>query len=474
MSARETPPPRLSVPRSAGVFLAATTISHLSQFVWLAAGSRAMSHDDFGAVLAAQVLYAVLQIAIDNGTAQLGAREAARGAMTDLDLGRLVRLRLALTAVAVPAGLAIGAASAGLAATAPFMAALLLFALVNVWRPYGQGDPRPWAGYMFGRSVLPAAVASAYALSGGSFPVELAGGLECVVLVVLIAATGQRPLRELRLALRSRGMPWRPVLSIGVPAMLQQASVAAGTIGLSAGGAPRAAGALAACVRLLTGLNALNGIVATAMFPSLAERGGLGAGVRRVVLGLRMTTAVAFAATAAVCLVAKPLAQTLLDRTSDAIESALVLTTAGAAGMGTIVMLTYLLVAASGERRVLPAYAAGAGVTLAGVTLVVASGGERVDTIAALLVAGQLTTAAGLVLPVARSLPDYRGPARAALAGAVALAAVAVTAVVTDAAVPAGVVLAAVAVAVGWGGARPLVGVLRTRGAGPRPTAGSR
>jgi hypothetical protein len=327
---------------------------------------------------------------------------------------------------------------------------------------------------MFVRSVLPAAVASAYVLADGSFPIALAGALECVALLLLIAVTGQRPLRELLLALRNRGARWRPVLTIGVPALLQQGSVAAGTIALSAAGAPRAAGAFAACVRLLTGLNALNGIVATAMFPSLAERGGLGTGARRVALGLRMTTAVAYAATATACLLAAPIAELLLDRTSDAIEGALVLTTAAAGGMGLTVMLTYLLVAASGERRVLPAYAAGTVLTLGGVAGVVASGGERVDVIAAVLLAGQLTTMAGLVLAVGRALPDYRGSTRAAAAAALALAAVAGAAVVADAAVLVSAPLAVAAVAIAWRGVQPLVRALRARDANPQLTPSAR
>ena len=54
---------------------------------------------------------------------------------------------------------------------------------------------------------------------------------------------------------------------------MAQTSMAAGTFILSGSGRPAAAGVFAACVRLLTGLNAISGIVATAMYPRLAQSG---------------------------------------------------------------------------------------------------------------------------------------------------------------------------------------------------------
>src|SRR5436305_10981785 len=81
----------------------------------------------------------------------------------------------------------------------------------------------------------------------------------------------QRPLADLRLALAGRGGPWRAVLAIGAPPVMAQASMAGGTLILSASSSPAAAGVFAACVRLLTGLNAITGIVATAMYPRLAQ-----------------------------------------------------------------------------------------------------------------------------------------------------------------------------------------------------------
>ncbi|MEA2437859.1 MAG: hypothetical protein QOF65_2415 [Thermoleophilaceae bacterium] len=453
MSRREPGgPARLSVRRSAGLFFVAVSLSHLSQFAWLAAGSRVMSAATFGAVLSAQVLYALLQIVIDNGTAAFGARSAAQGTVSEGELGQVVRLRLTLTLFAVPLGLAIGAASGTLDATAPYMLALAGFALFNVWQPYGQGDPRPWASYMFGRSVLPAAVAVGFAIAGLSFPSALAGALEVVVLVVIVVATGQRPLRDLRLGLAARGGPWRSTLSIGVPAVLQQASLAVGTLALSISGAPRAAGAFAACVRLLTGLNALNGILATAMFPSLAERGGLAVGAPRVTTALRLVIALAFAVTAVASGAAHPIAHALLNRSSVATESALVLTTAAGAATGTIVMLTYVLVAAGGERRVLPAYSVGSVLTLACAALAVATVGGRVDVMAGVLLAGQLVTMGGLVLAAGRLLPDYRASARGAALASLALAGLATAGAAAGEGVPVAVLLAVGAVAAAWGG----------------------
>src|SRR5436305_9257849 len=184
----------MSVKRSAATFGAATVLGHASQLVWLAAGSRVMSAEAFGEVLAAQALYAVLQILVDIGTATLGARTTARGELTDRARGELVRIRLALAAGVAPLALVLGALgiSGSLRATVPFVAAILLFGIFNVWEPYGRADARPWATYMFLRSALLAGVASGCAVLAQGFPVVLAGVLECTVLIVVMALWHQR------------------------------------------------------------------------------------------------------------------------------------------------------------------------------------------------------------------------------------------------------------------------------------------
>ena len=125
---------RLSVSRFAVRFGAATALGQLAQVVWLVLGSRTMSRETFGSVLAAQVLYGVLQIVVDNGAAWHGARLAAAGALDDAVRASLVRVRLQLCFPAALVGLAIAAAGGWqlVAPTAPFIVALFLFGHIPV------------------------------------------------------------------------------------------------------------------------------------------------------------------------------------------------------------------------------------------------------------------------------------------------------------------------------------------------------
>jgi len=75
-------------------FGGATLAAQAGQIIWLAAGSRAMPRDRFGTILAAQALYGLLQIAVDNGSAWHGARIAAAGALDDDRRGEIFRIRL--------------------------------------------------------------------------------------------------------------------------------------------------------------------------------------------------------------------------------------------------------------------------------------------------------------------------------------------------------------------------------------------
>src|SRR5688500_7759726 len=157
----------MSVRRSAASFGLATVLGHTSQLLWLAAGIRVMPAADFGAVLAAQALYGVLQIFVDIGAGTVGARLAARGELDDRRRGEIVRMRFLFALTAAPIAVVLGllSISGSLAATLPFALALCLLAVMNVWEPYGSGDPRPWATYTFIRSGLLGGVACAFLIA---------------------------------------------------------------------------------------------------------------------------------------------------------------------------------------------------------------------------------------------------------------------------------------------------------------------
>jgi O-antigen/teichoic acid export membrane protein len=443
------PAPRapMSVLRSAASFGAATALGHASQLVWLAVGIRAMPAADFGSVLAAQALYAVLQIVVDVGTNAVGAREAARGELDDARRGQIMRMRVLLALLVAPVAIVLGAlhVSGSLAATLPFVGALLLFGALNVWEPYGAGDARPWATYMFARSGILAVAACAFLAAGATFPVALAGALECAVIVGVMVVFRRAPLRGLRVAARARGGPWRAVLSVGGPAFTTQASLAAGTLILSGAGRPAAAGTFAACVRLLSGINAINGIVATSLYPRLARGAAGGSDGDRQVVGvaLGLIALLATGATAVTALLGEPIAEVFLGTSSEREVAALVLTMAAALALGNIVLFTYTMLARGFERATIAPFALGGPLTLVLGIAAVASGGARVDLVAASLLAGQLVTMAGLGLRVRASCPDIALAVARAMALALLVAALASLSQLRIAALAAGLALLA-------------------------------
>lgn len=444
----------MSVRRSAMVFGAGTVLGHGSQLVWLAAGSRAMSPETFGTVLAAQSLYAVLQILVDIGTSTLGARIVARGELSDAARGELVRIRMTLVLCVAPIALGLGVlgVSGSLEATVPFVVALVLFGALNLWVPYGGGDARPWASYMFARSAMPAAVATGYVVLGSSFPAWLAGTLECVVLGGAMLLFGQRPLADLRLAFIARGGPWRTVASIGAPPVMAQTSIAAGTFILSGSGSPAAAGVFAACVRLVTGLNAISGIVVTAMYPRLAQSGaGGGTGdAALVTIALRLIAVLGAGVTGICVLGADTITSALIGVSSSRAGAALVLTTAAALPLGNIIMFSYQLVARGHERDALMPFAVGAVATIGCGLGVVAAAGPRVDLVAAALAGGQLLSMGVLALRFILRCPEIT---RAAVEASIVAAVVTVLACLSLAEplrVPVGVSLLVIAASTLW------------------------
>src|SRR4051794_18102222 len=197
-----------------------------------------MSREAFGLVLAAQALYGVLQFVVDNGPAFHGARLAASDALDEDARGSLIRVRVQLAMACALVEIAVGVAGGQslLIATSPFGIALVLWALLNYWEPFGHGDAKPWSAYLILRAVGPAAAAGWFLAVGASFPLYLAGVIECAALLLVAISfrlgMGSAP----RLALNATRGPWRIVATIGLPTMLWQASLASGTILLGIGG----------------------------------------------------------------------------------------------------------------------------------------------------------------------------------------------------------------------------------------------
>ena len=441
----------MSVRLSATNLGAATVLGHGSQLLWIGAGSRVMSPSTFGAVLVAQALYGVLQMVVDNGPATVGARLAARGELGPAQVGELVRFRLTVAICVAPAALGLGAAGVGgsLATTAPFVLALLLFAVFNVWEPYGRGQARPLAAYMFARSAVPAAVVLGMLAAGGTFPGALAGVLECVVLVALAVLFRQHPIEELRLAVRAGRGPWRSITSVGVPTVIFQASVASGALILSGFGNRIAAGIFASCVRLLTGLNAVNGVVTAALFPRLARsRQDTGAADQQVVaFGLRLIAVISTAACAASLFLGDAIASVLIEHSTSTTAEALILTTAAAAAMGNVPMYSYLLIAGEHERDLLLPFGAGAVVTIGSGIATIAIGGTSIHLVATALLAGQLVIMGALALRLRSRMPMLKREVFRATGLAVLLPAIAAMGLIDGLTLAAGTVLLAIAAA---------------------------
>lgn len=362
--------------RLAGLLGSAVAAGQVAQLVWLTAGSRVLSSSEFGAVLAAQAVYGVLQYVTDNGPAFYGARLAARGALDDEGRGGIAGVRLVLAAVAAVAAAAIGAVSgtSSLLATAPFVAALFLYALLGYWEPFGRGDGRPWSAYVFLRGAAPATVACLALALGTQLPLFAPGLAEVVAIAMVAIGFRLRPLALLRLALTARERPWRSVAAVGTPSVLWPVAVGAGTVLLNAFGAPAAAAVYAVGMRIVTGLAQVGGVVAFSIFPRLASEPAskLASTERLARIGLVGVLSVAAAACSTVVVAAGLLARVLLAHGGSRTETTLILMTGSAAAVCLTVVLTSLLMAAGRERALAGPYLAGTGIVV-GAGLVVAA-----------------------------------------------------------------------------------------------------
>ncbi len=364
--------------RFGAIFGSAVVLGHVGQFAWLIAGSRAMTVKTFAAVLAAQALYGAAQLVVDTGSGFYGARLAAADVLTRDSRGSLVRLRLQMSWALALVTLAVGAIGGvrSLEACAPFALALGLFAILNYWEPFGRGQARPWSAYVVLRSVAPALAVCLFLAADVRFPAFLPGVLECVVICVVAIAFRLGPFTALVDALRATRGPWRSVVKVGLPALLLQLALAAGPVLTNAVGHAAAAASLAVSARVLTGLNQLSGLVATSLFPRLAQRGGDGEGEphgRSVGIGLRAILVVTLGASAIVFAKSTFFVSLFLAHPGGHAQAVLILTVSTAAAVGFLTFMTLLLVAYHRERLAVEPFVAGAVVTVVGGFAVVAA-----------------------------------------------------------------------------------------------------
>jgi O-antigen/teichoic acid export membrane protein len=457
-----------SMRRSSGVLGAALIVSNLGQVAWLVAGRRTFGADQFGIVLAAQALYGVLQMVLDNGASWEGARHAAAGTLTAGHRAALTRARFVLAVASVLVTLIVGLLGGQrmLVASAPFMVALLLFALLNVWEPLGRGRMAPYATCLGGRSLaLAAAVLGATALHW-RLPVFVPGCLEC--LIILVAAAVARQPRP-RFASGERA-PWATIWRVGTPAVVLQYDLAVGTILLGVTGRLVAAAVMGVTARLVSGLGSIQGAVATALFPRLARATRWHRAEADLAgTGLAVTVTLAVGALAATMLGATPIAAAFLGHHDPATRAALALGVAGAAGAGVTVQLVLMLIALRLERAVLTALAAGAAVlTVATGVAILMPGVDAAAGAAAAFAVGQAVTAVMLARACGRLTDTPTWALRLAGVSAALLPSVALAGSLQPAASPvlgAALVLAAVTIgAKAYRRARPSAGRAVRRG----------
>jgi len=434
--ASQKAPSGFSAVRFATILGAATGLGQASQLVWLTAGSRTMSITDFGTVLAAQALYGILVFVVDGGSAFYGARLEAQDQLNAERLGSVVRVRLQAAALAAIVVLAVGltAGRTFLLAAAPFALALFLFALFAFWVPFGRGESGPWSAFSAGRGLAPASAALACLALGASFPVWLAGVLESAVILTVALAFGLRPFHHLRLGLLAHTAPWRDILTVGLPTVVSQIGLASGTVLLAATGKAAAAAVLGVAVRLLTGVNQLSGLLATALFPHLAQNIASGdpddaQEDASIGVGLALTFAVAAAATATFLFHPSFFVELLLDHSDPDAEATTILALAAGGAVGYLLIWTIVLIAHRRESEILRAYLLGTGLIVAGsVAVVVASPGDPALAIAATFVAGQVASVLLVARRARRAVPAREALLRRGAVGAVAFAACVATA----------------------------------------------
>jgi O-antigen/teichoic acid export membrane protein len=408
--------PWRSTRRFATVFGAALIAGQFGQLAWLTIGSRTMSGAAFGTVLAAQALYAVLQLVVEAAATFHGARLVAAATLDEGTRSDVIglRVRLALGGVAV---MAVVAAIGGVHTTlalAPYAVALVLFGLFRHWENFGRGSSGPWSTYLVFRGMGLAAISGAFLLAGAIFPLAGAGLVECAAIVSASVAFGFRPLRDLRAGLRARRPPWRSALSIGLPNVVWQLGLASGTVLLAVSGAPAQGARLGVSIRLLTGVNQLGGVLAAALFPRLASKRSTATASDDVAIGalLRFACALGLVASALMLLFADVFVRLFLDHTAARSETIAALVLSAAPATTLLVVLSMTLTARRLEAAFFAPFLVGTGVVLAASTaLVLANLEASAEWLAVAFAGGQLLTL-GLLLPRAAAAMPFVRPLR--------------------------------------------------------------
>lgn len=387
--------PAGSVRRATGVLGAAIVASNAAQVLWLALGRHAFGARDFGFILAAQSLYGVLQIVLDNGAMWEGARQAAAGTLTSTRRIALVRARFILALLCVATTVIVGTLGdvRVLVASGPFMVALVVFALLNVWEPLGHGRMAPYATYVAGRSAALGLAVLCAAAAGVVLPIVVPGLLECVV-IVLAAVVARQPRPTVSAHGERLKLPWASIWRIGAPAVVSQYNYAIGTVVLGVTGRAVTAALAGVSIRLVSGLGGVQGALSTAIFPRLARtRRWQRTDAKLAGIGLAAVVVLAMVGLAVMVMIAPAISAAFLGRHDASAHAALIIAFAGAAGAGVTVQLTFILVAVGGERLILRASAAGAIVLTAGTVIAVVLAAHPAVGVAAAFTAGEAVTA---------------------------------------------------------------------------------
>jgi O-antigen/teichoic acid export membrane protein len=405
--------PWRSTRRFATIFGAALVAGQLGQLAWLSIGSRAMSSAAFGTVLAAQALYAVLQLVVEAAATFHGARLAAAETLDERTRGDMIglRLRLALGGVVV---MAIVGAIGGMelaSALAPYGLALVLFGLFTHWESFGRGSSGPWSTYLVFRGLGLAAISGAFLVAGAIFPLAGAGIVECAAILAASAAFNFQPLRDLRAGLRSKRPPWRNALSVGLPNVVWQLGLASGTVLLGVAGAPAQGARLGVSIRLLTGVNQLGGVLAAALFPRLASAPSAVRTADDVAIGVvvRFACALGLAASALMLLFADVFVRLFLDHADPASETTAALVLAVAPATTLLVVLSMTLTARRLESAFFAPFLIGTAVVLAtSISVVAANPHASAEWLAATFAGGQVLTLLMLLPRAVDSMPGVR------------------------------------------------------------------
>ncbi len=406
----------------------------VGQIVWILIASRVMSTSDLAAVLAAQVIFNVCFLLVDNGSAMWGARRSATGDLLDADRASLVRLRLQTALLASPIALlvAFSGGTRTALAFAPYAVALVVVAAVNYWERWGAGDSAPVAFWLVARGGGLAALALCFYIPSERLPVWAPGVMECATALLVVAVFRLGLVRLVRQAARAKRGPWRSSVQSGAPLLLTQVSIASGVVMLNATGSAEAAAVMAVAARLLGGLNNGAGLLVGSLFPRLARSSAdatPGGGRSVALVRFMQLSVVAFGASSAavVCVWHGELTELFVPAGSSQ-SVALVGVLATAAAIGVTLNLAAVLIAAHRETDAVVASAAGAAVVLAAGVAIAASSSATASSMAGALVIGQLVGTGLTARAVSRRLPEHRAAAGQGLLGATVVACLALAA----------------------------------------------